>query len=231
MIDRKTSITVGKYDIETKEPLSGCVIQILDENKDVVSEVNTTIDNSEIEITGLKVETQYYFKEHIAPQGYAVNKYLIPFVLRKDGTLNIATINSDKEIEEVDDYKEFFEDGILKSKDNITSVKISKVDIVNENELSGAIIQIIDSNGQIVKEWTSTHQPEEITGLKTGEVYTLKEIVATRGYSVTTDTKFVLKEDGTIDHTKTTTSINEEGILLIEDSMLFVEISKVVATT
>ena len=231
MIDRKTSITVGKYDIETKEPLSGCVIQILDENKDVVSEVNTTIDNSEIEITGLKVETQYYFKEHIAPQGYAVNKYLIPFVLRKDGTLKIATINSDKEIEEVDDYKEFFEDGILKSKDNITSVKISKVDIVNENELSGAIIQIIDSNGQIVKEWTSTHQPEEITGLKTGEVYTLKEIVAPRGYSVTTDTKFVLKEDGTIDHTKTTTSINEEGILLIEDSMLFVEISKVVATT
>ena len=149
----------------------------------------------------------------------------------KLGEYYMDDLAGETETAEVDDYKEFFEDGILKSKDNITSVKISKVDIVNENELSGAIIQIIDSNGQIVKEWTSTHQPEEITGLKTGEVYTLKEIVAPRGYSVTTDTKFVLKEDGTIDHTKTTTSINEEGILLIEDSMLFVEISKVVATT
>ena len=37
--------------------------------------------------------------------------------------------------------------------------------------------------------------PKTITGLKTGETYTLREVVAPDGYTLTTDTKFELNPD------------------------------------
>ena len=46
----------------------------------------------------------------------------------------------------------------------ITSVKISKVDIADGEELEGATIQLIDK-GEVVEEWTSTNKAHEVTGL------------------------------------------------------------------
>lgn len=220
MKDEMTSIKVGKYDIENNVALPGCTLQILDAHKQVVKEVTTTSMTQEIEIKGLNVETQYYFKEAIAPQGYAVNHYLIPFVLQKDGSLKVGTINEDQVISEDEDYQQFFENGILKSKDNPTSIKISKVDITTHKELAGAKLQILGQDGNVVKEWTSSTQPKEIIGLETGVTYTLKETVAPAGYALTSQTTITLKDDGTIDEAKTTTKISDEGILLVEDQLL-----------
>ena len=99
----------------------------------------------------------------------------------------------------------------------ITSVKVSKVDIADGKELEGAHIQIIDKDGNVVEEWISTKEAHEITGLKTGETYTLRETVAPDGYDLTTDTTFVLKEDGTVDTAQTTTT-TKDGVLLVEDA-------------
>ena len=60
----------------------------------------------------------------------------------------------------------------------ITSVKISKVDITDQKELAGAHIQVIDKDGNVVEEWDSTWEAHEVTGLKPGETYTLRETVA-----------------------------------------------------
>ena len=79
----------------------------------------------------------------------------------------------------------------------ITSVKISKVDITDQKELAGAHIQVIDKDGNVVEEWDSTWEAHEVTGLKPGETYTLRETVAPEGYTLTSDTTFTLKEDGT----------------------------------
>ena len=109
----------------------------------------------------------------------------------------------------------------------ITSVKISKVDITDQKELAGAHIQVIDKDGNVVDEWDSTWESHEVTGLKTGETYTLRETVAPDGYAVTADTTFVLKEDGTLDKDNTSTTIADDGRLLVEDSRTFVKVSKV----
>ena len=46
--------------------------------------------------------------------------------------------------------------------------------------------------------WDSTWEAHEVTGLKPGETYTLRETVAPEGYTLTSDTTFTLKEDGTV---------------------------------
>ena len=111
----------------------------------------------------------------------------------------------------------------------ITSVKVSKVDIADGKELEGAHIQILDKDGSVVEEWISTKEAHEITGLKTGETYTLRETVAPDGYDLTTDTTFVLKEDGTVDTAQTTTT-TKDGVLLVEDAKT-VETDKAIEVT
>ena len=107
----------------------------------------------------------------------------------------------------------------------ITSVKITKVDISDAHELEGAHLQILDSNGTVVAEWDSAKEAREVTGLKTGELYTLRETVAPDGYTITTDTTFELDEHGKLKADKTTTN-TKDGVLLVEDART-VEVSKV----
>ena len=102
-----------------------------------------------------------------------------------------------------------------------TSVSISKVDIKDTSKvLEGAEIQILDENGTVVRNWISETVPQEIKGLKAGVKYILHENLAPTGYDLAADTVFVIGEDGKIDKEQTTTTINEDGILLIEDSLL-----------
>ena len=96
----------------------------------------------------------------------------------------------------------------------ITSVKITKVDISDAHELEGAHLQILDSNGTVVAEWDSAKEAREVTGLKTGELYTLRETVAPDGYTITTDTTFELDEHGKLKEDKTTTK-TKDGVLLV----------------
>ena len=104
------------------------------------------------------------------------------------------------------------------------SVKVSKTDVANGKELEGAKIQIIDKDGKVVAEWTSTKKAHEVTGLKTGETYTLHEEVAPDGYTIAADTKFTIDESGKVTSTGT---ITKDGVLLVEDSMTSVKVSKV----
>ena len=102
-----------------------------------------------------------------------------------------------------------------------TSVSISKVDIKDTSKvLEGAEIQILDENGTVVRNWISETVPQEIKDLKAGVKYTLHENLAPTRYDLAADTVFVIGEDGKIDKEQTTTTINEDGILLIEDSLL-----------
>ncbi len=78
---------------------------------------------------------------------------------------------------------------------------VSKTDITTGEELPGALLQVIDSGGNVVEEWTSTDEPHDIValhdetqGLKDGK-YTLREITAPYGYDVAEDVEFEVKSD------------------------------------
>ncbi|MCD7744775.1 MAG: DUF5979 domain-containing protein, partial [Lachnospiraceae bacterium] len=101
---------------------------------------------------------------------------------------------------------------------DVTSVKVRKVDVTTSEELPGATIRVVDENGTVIDEWVSTTEDHEVTGLVPGKTYTLIETVAPTGYDITANTTFVLNTDGSIDTSKTTTTI-KDGVLLVEDSM------------
>ena len=122
------------------------------------------------------------------------------------------------------------EDGntVLVVEDAKTHISVSKVDIANGEELPGATIQILDSEGNVVDEWVSGEEAHDIEGLKTGEEYTLREIIAPEGYTLTSDTTFSIDENGKVTSTGTTTT-DEDGntVLVVEDAKTHISVSKV----
>ena len=124
--------------------------------------------------------------------------------------------------------------GIIRMYDErIYSVKISKWDITHDKELPGATIEILDENGNVVRDedgneliWTSESSAKEIHGLNPNVTYTLRETVAPEGYRIATDTVFELNNDGTINTEKTSTKISTAGVLLVEDSITSLNFTK-----
>ena len=206
LINTITSVKISKVDIADGEELEGATIQLIDkETGEVVEEWTST--NKAHEVTGLTTGKTYILRETVAPEGYSITSDTT-FELKEDGS-----IDTEKTTTTVS------EEGVLLVEDTITSVKISKVDIADGEELEGATIQLIDKEtGEVVEEWTSTNKAHEVTGLTTGKTYILRETVAPEGYGITSDTTFELKEDGSIDTEKTTTTVSEEGVLLVEDT-------------
>ena len=206
LINTITSVKISKVDIADGEELEGATIQLIDkETGEVVEEWTST--NEAHEVTGLTTGKTYILRETVAPEGYGITSDTT-FELKEDGS-----IDTEKTTTTVS------EEGVLLVEDTITSVKISKVDIADGEELEGATIQLIDKEtGEVVEEWTSTNKAHEVTGLTTGKTYILRETVAPEGYGITSDTTFELKEDGSIDTEKTTTTVSEEGVLLVEDT-------------
>ena len=205
--DEKTKISVSKVDIADGKELEGAHIQIIDKDGNVVEEWDSTKEAHEIE--GLKTGEEYTLRETVAPEGYTVTTDTTFTIDEKGKVTSTGTIS---------------EDGVLLVEDAKTKVKVSKVDIADGKEVEGARIQIIDKDGKVVEEWTSTKEAHEIEGLKTGEEYTLRETVAPDGYTVTTDTKFSIDEKGEV---TSTGSISENGVLLVEDAKTVVKVSKV----
>ena len=89
------------------------------------------------------------------------------------------------------------------------TVEISKRDIYG-NELKGAKMQIIDSEGNIVDEWTSDGTDHIVTKIPVGN-YTLKEIAAPDGYVIATDIKFTVDVYGNV------TVENADATVIAED--------------
>lgn len=89
------------------------------------------------------------------------------------------------------------------------TVEISKRDVYG-NELKGAKMQIIDSEGNIVDEWTSDGTDHIVTKIPVGN-YTLKEIAAPDGYVIATDIKFSIDVYGNV------TVENADAAVIAED--------------
>ena len=208
---------ISKVDVTSQQELEGAKLQVIDKNGNVVDE---WISGKTAHVTTeLKAGETYTLRETVAPDGYLITSDTT-FTLKEDGTVDESKTTTK------------VKDGVLLVEDTkAVSVNISKVDATNQKELEGAHIQIVDKDGKIVDEWTSGKEPHVVNNLKPGETYTLRETVAPDGYTVTSDTTFTLKEDGTVDQTKTTATVSDKGVVLVEDNMTSVSISKVDITS
>ncbi len=105
-----------------------------------------------------------------------------------------------KEVGNLEGYTSFIsgEKNIYTVTNVRTTVKISKQDITNSAELSGAELKLYkkDNMDKPLKEWTSGKEPEEFNDLIPGEKYVLVETAAPSGYTIAEKIEFEVSADG-----------------------------------
>lgn len=152
---------------------------------------------------------EYVVREIEAPTGYILSDESYPVTVCEDGeTITVCTVNKP------------------------ITVEVSKVDVYGE-ELIGAEMQLIDSEGNVVDEWISDGTNHIVTELPAGD-YTLKEIAAPDGYVIATDIKFTVDVYGnvTVENVESTaTSENGNPLVVMVDDTTKVQISKQDITT
>lgn len=139
------------------------------ERKEKVVHTFTTKDKAEEIIGKLKAGKKYIIREKKAKDGY---------VRAKDTEF---TVNTDGKMQEI------------KIVNDTIKVEISKKGITGEDELPGAKLKVVDSEGKTVDEWTSTDKPHMMTKPKVGK-YKLIEEIAPDGHVLATEIEFEVKE-------------------------------------
>lgn len=192
------SLTINKVD-ENNDPVIGaeievsdlnCILSLDDENADsseCVIEKFVTDGQPKI-IEGLAVGNKYKVSETKRPDGFADGIWSVDITIDADDSKNVVTLT------------------------NIHSlIKVSKQSITSTQELPGAKLVITDSQGNEIKSWTSTEEPQEIIGLHDGD-YTLTEFTAPQGYTIAEKVNFTI-ENGVVKG-------DDDNIVVMRDSTI-----------
>ena len=163
-------ITVEKYDTETDATLAGATLVLKDAEGNIVKEWIST-DKAE-SIQNLKPGI-YTLSEISAPNGYEKNE-----------TVMTITVGAGQE------------SAYRFGNTPLYDIVIEKFDTKTDKTLAGAELILKDLNGNVIHNWISTDNAEEIKGLKPG-IYKLTEIVAPEGYNKNeTEMTIEVKKDG-----------------------------------
>lgn len=195
---QKVNINVSKVDNNGKL-IEGATFELKDENQknnNLDGVLKVSDGTRDILFTDL-LPGKYYLTETVIPSGYTSTKKTMKIVIDDFGKITVdgKAIDGNKIIVE----------------NNLTKTKISKISAVNKKELPGAILEIQDEQGNIVKfctdengnkntdcKWVSTDKPYEIEGLPVGKYY-LIETLAPKGYELNKEkVLFEVKDDGSI---------------------------------
>lgn len=173
-ISINTSLTIKKQD-EDKKLLSGVVLNVESKENDYSQTFTTT--NKEIKIENLKFG-KYIITEVSAPKGYVKLKEAKEVVISDENLDEVVTLTN-----------------------SLTRVEISKISSNDKKMLSGAVLQLQDKDGNVLKneydkkyEWTTTEEAHIIIGLAPGTYY-LAEISSPEGYELNKD-RIEFKVDG-----------------------------------
>ena len=166
-----TTVELTKSDLTTGDELPGAHLKVTDEDGNVVDEWVSTEEAHVIK--ELVVGKTYTMTETKPADGY-VTAESIEFTIE-----NTAGIQKHE------------------MKDDVTKVQISKTDITGDQEIPGAKLTILDENDQVVESWTSTEEPHYVEKLPIGR-YTLREEQAPKGFILTADVSFEVKDTGEI---------------------------------
>ena len=169
--NQPTIVELTKTDLTTGKELPGAHLKVTDSDGNTVDEWTSTEESHVIK--ELVVGKEYTMTETKPADGY-VTAESITF-----------TVENTAEIQKHE------------MKDDVTKVEISKTDITGENEIPGAKLTILDKDDQVVESWTSTEEAHYIEKLPIGK-YTLREEQAPKGYLLTADVTFEVKDTGEI---------------------------------
>ena len=169
--NQSTTVELTKTDLTTGKELPGAHLKVMDSDGNTVDEWTSTEESHVIK--ELVVGKEYTITETKPADGY-VTAESITF-----------TVENTAEIQKHE------------MKDDVTKVQISKTDITGETEIPGAKLTILDKDDQVVESWTSTEEAHYIEKLPIGK-YTLREEQAAKGYLLTADVTFEVKDTGEI---------------------------------
>lgn len=165
MVDK--IVEVLKTDIDGNA-IEGATLTITStKTKNIVDKWETT--NEAHKVSGLIEGQSYILHEEKVVDGY-VKATDIEF-----------TVTTDKETQEITMIDKV--------------VEIIKTDLVTGEEIEGAELQVVDEDGNVVDEWTSTKEPHRVTGLEENKNYKLIEKAAPYGYEITEEISFTITED------------------------------------
>lgn len=197
MKDQKTEVEIQKLtqsltestSSEAAHPLSGSILQILNEDKTAAKAIRdgngitagenliiTTGNQFEV-IKGQLIAGKNYWIHEVRPtDGYAYAKD-VAFTMSLSGKRNTVAMIDDP-----------------------THVILSKKTITGSEELPGNRLSVIDNKGKQIEQWMSGEQPHEIIGkLIAGETYRFIEEKPVDGYAYAEDIAFTVSKTGSID--------------------------------
>lgn len=181
--DHKTETTFTKVDITTKKEITGGKYHVEDLEGNIIDE--WVGDGKPHKVYGLIPGNTYLFHEEAAPEGYTITSD-VEFTVKEDGTVTEVVME--------DDY---------------IKLDLSKADITSDEELPGAVLELYDSENNLIETWVSGATPHRIERIKVG-TYTLVEKSAPKGYLIADSITFEVGETGEVqtvvmkdDYTKT----------------------------
>ena len=169
--NQPTTVELSKTDLTAGKELPGAHLKVTDSDGNTVDEWTSTEESHVIK--ELVVGKEYTMTETKSADGY-VTAESITF-----------TVENTAEVQKHE------------MKDDVTKVEISKTDITGETEIPGAKLTILDKDDQVVESWTSTEEAHYIEKLPIGK-YTLREEQAPKGYLLTADVTFEVKDTGEV---------------------------------
>lgn len=177
------SLTIKKVDSEYNSPLAGASIEVIRKatNKSVANFITTTEDY----LIDNLLPGEYEIKEVKAPNGYYIDKESTNVVI-SDSNLNVSSTITNSKYE----------------------VRVRKVDRETGKVVSGAVLNIINSNNEVVDTITTTDDYVSVDTTKLSEgTYKVVEVSAPSGYFVSNEEKeFTLDKN----HTSITVDFEDE---------------------
>ena len=190
---QKIQITVEKKDAVSGEALEGVIFglyagealtdakgNVLVE-KDTLIETKATGEDGTVTFDSDLIHGKYYVKEEQRLPGYLPNEEIWEIDASYENQ-NDTVIILEKEVE-----------------NQPTETHFTKTDIVTGEPVVGATLQILDEEGNVIREWVTTTEEHIEYVLPEGN-YILHEETApnTDGYVTAQDVEFTVKEDGSI---------------------------------
>ncbi len=184
--NKTTDFEFNKTDVTGDKEVEGAQLTITDEDGNVVDQWTSTDKVHSIE--GLVVGKTYTLSETVTAKDY-VKATDIKFTVKNSSELETVTMK-DKQ------------------------VFVSKTTVGGE-EVTGAHMQIIDEDGNIIDEWYSEGKSHIANGLVEGKKYILHEDFAPTGLNLANDFTFEVtkeKENQTVEMIDTVTEVNKTDV-------------------